>query len=120
MAGANCRYKVIILDACRDNPFEKNWAGKSFKSANRGLAEISYSSNTLVMFATSPGSIASDNLSGRNGLFTQELLKNLDKNLTIDQIFKLTGKSVADISGNCQVPWISSSLFDDIYLKKLK
>jgi hypothetical protein len=118
MTGAQCKFKVIILDACRDNPFEKNWAGKSLKNNGKGLTEMSYSTNTLLMYATSPGSIASDNLSGRNGLFTQELLKNMDKDLTIDQIFKLTGKSVANISGNCQVPWISSSLFDDIYLKR--
>jgi hypothetical protein len=79
---------------------------------------MSYATNTIVMFATAPGAIASDNLSGRNGLFTQELLKNMDKDISIDQIFKYTGRSVAGISGNCQVPWISSSLFDDVFLKK--
>jgi hypothetical protein len=118
LTGSQCKYKVVILDACRDNPFEKNWAARSQKSYNSGLASMSNSSNTLIMFATSPGSVASDNHVGRNGLFTQELLKNLDKDLTLDQIFKLTGKSVSDISGNCQVPWISSSLFEDIYLKR--
>jgi hypothetical protein len=118
LTGSQCKYKVVILDACRDNPFGKDWAARTQKSYNSGLASMSNSSNTLIMFATSPGSVASDNHSGRNGLFTQELLKNLDKDLTIDQIFKLTGKSVSDISGNCQVPWISSSLFEDIYLKR--
>jgi len=118
MTGAGCKYKMVIMDACRDNPFEKSWASKSIETNGKGLAEMRSSANTVVIFATSPGSTASDNPAGRNGLFTQELLKNMNEDYTIDQIFKLTGKGVSNISNFRQVPWISSSLFEDIYLKK--
>jgi len=118
LAGAQCKYKIVILDACRDNPFSKNWTGKSTNNSEKGLAEMSNGANTVIMYATAPGAIASDNLSGRNGLFTQELLKNMELDISLDQIFKLTGKSVSDLSVNCQVPWFSSSLFDDIFLKR--
>ena len=82
-----------------------------------GLAEMETSINTVIMFATSPGKTASDNPGGRNGLFTQELLKNLQQDISIDQIFKKTGKGVAEHSKYIQIPWVSSSLFDDVFLK---
>ena len=65
--GGNTRTSIIILDACRDNPFERKWRGKP-----RGLAPVYAPRGTLVAFATSPGQYASD-VTGRNGLYTQAL-----------------------------------------------
>jgi len=56
------------------------------------------SANTAIIFATAPGKTASDNQLGRNGLFMQEFLKYINDELSIDRIFKLTGKSVSEIS----------------------
>jgi len=74
---------VVILDACRNNPFSR-----SFRSASNGLAQMDAPSGTLIAYATAPGSVASDG-NARNGLYTQELLKSmLMPGLSIEEVFK--------------------------------
>ena len=62
---------VVILDACRDNPF-----ARSFRSASRGLAKVDASSGTLIAYATAPGRTAADG-DGANGIYTEETLRVL-------------------------------------------
>ena len=62
---------IVILDACRNNPF-----ARSFRSANDGLAQVDAPTGTLIAYATAPGRVASDG-SGQNGLYTSELLKQM-------------------------------------------
>lgn len=101
---------VIILDACRNNPF-----GRSFRSASNGLAQMDAPSGTLIAYATAPGSVASDG-NTRNGLYTQELLKNmLVPGLKIEEVFKRVRISVRNSSAGKQTPWESSSLTGDFY-----
>lgn len=69
MEDARNRLNIVILDACRDNPF-----GRSFRSSARGLASIDAPSGTLIAYATAPGKLARDG-SGANGLYTGELVK---------------------------------------------
>jgi uncharacterized caspase-like protein len=77
------RTSIIILDACRDNPFERKWRGKP-----RGLAPVYAPRGTLVAFATSPGQFASDG-AGRNGLYTEALLKHIEEpDLPVEAMFK--------------------------------
>jgi len=118
MKNAQCKFKLVILDACRDNPFEDKWqvANKSW-GTKKGLAEMNSSANSIIIFATAPGKQANDNPNGRNGLFTQELLKVLDNKASIQDIFMQTTKSVSDLSNATQVPWFNSSLLEHIYLK---
>lgn len=72
---------LVILDACRDNPFARR-----FRSA--GLAQIDAPTGTLIAYATAPNSVASDGV-GKNGLYTQELLKNIQTTgLRIEEVFK--------------------------------
>ncbi len=68
MEQAKNRVNVVILDACRNNPF-----ARSFRSASRGLASVTAPGGTLIAYATAPGSVAADG-GARNGLYTQELL----------------------------------------------
>ncbi len=111
MGAAPGGVNILILDACRNNPF-----ARSFRSGSRGLVRMDAPSGTVVVYATSPGDVAADG-DGRNGVFTKHLLKVLDSSgLTLEQVFKRTGKSVVRETRGSQEPWISLSLYDDIYL----
>jgi uncharacterized caspase-like protein len=104
---------VVILDACRNNPFSR-----SFRSASNGLAQMDAPSGTLIAYATAPGSVASDG-NARNGLYTQELLKNiLMPGLSIEEVFKRVRISVRQSTANKQTPWESSSLTGDFYFRR--
>lgn len=110
MATAHNRLNIVILDACRNNPF-----ARSFRSAQKGLASIDAPSGTLIAYATAPGSLASDG-AGANGLYTQELLKVIMKpEMSIEQVFKQVRIAVQNLTQGKQVPWESSSLVGDFY-----
>jgi len=108
-AEAKNRLNILIIDACRDNPF------RGFRGGTRGLAETKAPRGTLVAYATSPGSVAADG-SGRNGVYTSNLLKRMkEPGLTIEQVFKQVRIGVVDDTGGAQTPWESSSLTGDFY-----
>ena len=105
---------IIILDACRNNPYSR-----SFRSLERGLAQPqAAATGSIVAFATAPGMTASDG-DGNNGLYTQELIKAMQKEgLTIEEVFKEVRINVSRISGGKQIPWENSSLMGDFYFIK--
>ena len=109
MEDAGNRINIVILDACRDNPFRKFW-----RSSSRGLtAPLQAVSGTLIAFATAPGKVASDG-TGRNGLFTSYLLKYLKTpNMEVDLMLRKVRSDVAQNTNNYQVPWTSSSLIGE-------
>ncbi|MBL7861467.1 MAG: tetratricopeptide repeat protein [Cyclobacteriaceae bacterium] len=110
---AQIKVNVIIMDACRNNPFERSW----HRSANgNGLAIMNAPTGTLIAYATAPGRVASDG-AGSNGLYTSALLKYLnDPKLTIEQVFKKVRTEVTEKSQGAQVPWETTSLTgDDFY-----
>ncbi len=110
---AQIKVNVIIMDACRNNPFERSW----HRSANgNGLAIMNAPTGTLIAYATAPGRVASDG-TGSNGLYTSALLKYLnDPKLTIEQVFKKVRTEVTEKSQGAQVPWETTSLTgDDFY-----
>jgi formylglycine-generating enzyme required for sulfatase activity len=105
MEAAKNRLNILILDACRNNPFLR-----AFRSANPGLAPINAPSGTYIAFATAPGTTASDG-DGDNGLYTQELLTNLKQpGLRLEDIFIRTRVAVKKKSNDIQVPWENGSL----------
>ncbi|MGL1862274.1 MAG: SUMF1/EgtB/PvdO family nonheme iron enzyme [Pseudodesulfovibrio sp.] len=111
MAAGGRGANIVILDACRNNPFKR-----SFRSSSRGLARMDAPNGSMIVYATSPGDVAADG-NGRNGIFTSHLLKNLDRpGLTLAQVFNQTGLGVANQTSDDQRPWLSSSLYRDIYL----
>jgi len=104
------RLSMVILDACRNNPFERR-----FRGGGQGLASINAPNGTLIAYATAPGKTAADG-EGRNGLYTQELLAAMDTGgLRIEDVFKHVRVSVMEKSGDAQTPWESSSLTGDFY-----
>ena len=109
----SARLSMVILDACRNNPFERR-----FRSAgNGGLAQIDAPTGTMLAYATAPGKVAYDG-TGANGLYTTELLKALDTpGLKVEDVFKQVRINVLKASDNQQIPWESSSLTGEFYFK---
>ena len=113
MESASAALKIMILDACRDNPY-----ASEFKSDTKGLARMYAPMGTVLAYATAPGKVASDNRRGRNGLFTKHLLKRIQQpGLNISEVLRLTRKDVVMESKRLQhrqlqIPWESSSLLD--------
>ena len=102
------RTNILVLDACRNNPFERK-----FRGGSRGLAVVDAAMGTLIAYATAPGSVASDG-DGDHGLYTSALLKVLDEpGLKVEDVFKRVRNEVAVASSNAQIPWESSSLTGD-------
>ena len=109
---AQNRMNILILDACRNNPFARSW-----RSAGGGLAFINAPSGTLIAYATAPGEVASDG-TGSNGLYTEELLKQITvQGQKIEDVFKSVRSGVIKRSNKLQTPWESSSLVGDFYFK---
>lgn len=102
---------LIILDACRDNPF-----GTSFVPDHKGLAPFDAPVGTLIAFSTSPGSVASDG-SGANGLYTENLVRELAiHGAPLEDAFKRVRVNVSLASRGAQVPWESTSLTGDVFV----
>ncbi|HOI72552.1 MAG TPA: SUMF1/EgtB/PvdO family nonheme iron enzyme [Syntrophales bacterium] len=103
---------IVILDACRDNPF-----AKSFRSASRGLAKMDAPKGTFIAYSTAPGDTASDG-SGRNSPYTRALLKHVPAaNLPIELVFKKVRQETDRLTRGKQVPWESTSLTGDFYFR---
>ena len=112
MISARNRLNIIVLDACRHNPFEG-----SFRSSTRGLAKMDTPIGSILAFSTAPGAVAADG-TGRNGLYTSMLLKHiLTPNLEIGQLFRRVRIDVMAASDDKQIPWESSSLTGNFYFK---
>ncbi len=108
MDSAKNSLNIMILDACRNNPF-----ARSFRSAAKGLAQMDAPSGTLISFATAPGSVASDG-AGKNGLYTEHFLKAMHSpGMPIEQVFKQVRIGVTRATKDQQIPWESSSLKGD-------
>ena len=112
METSGTKVNIIILDACRNNPFERSWTRAA---TGKGLAFMSAPRGTLIAYATAPGSTASDG-AGRNGLYTSALLESLAiPDITIIQMFQNVRNIVVEKSQEQQTPWESTSLTADFY-----
>jgi hypothetical protein len=111
MENAENGMNIVLLDACRDNPF-----GRSFRSASRGLAIISNApTGSFISYSTGANQLAKDG-EGRNSPYTKSLLANIDKpGLTINRVFMNVRSRVMKETG--QVPWELSSLVGDFYFR---
>lgn len=112
---AKARVRLIILDACRNNPF-----GSSRRLTRGGLAPMEdlATTGTMIAFATGPGATADDNVPGPNGLFTTHLLAALaEPGLPAHEVFRRVRSRVSAASGGKQVPWVWESLVGDFVFK---
>jgi hypothetical protein len=105
---------VIILDACREDPF-----GKARKPV-KGLSQMDAPTNTILAYATSPGNVASDG-DGANGLYTENLLREMKvPEAKIEDVFKRVRLGVRRKSNGAQIPWESTSLEEDFWFQPPK
>ena len=96
---------IVILDACRNNPFARSW-----RSVTAGLAQMDAPTGTFIAFATSPGSVASDG-SGDNSVYTKYVVAEMQRpSVPIEQMFKHVRNGVMAETKGQQIPWESSSL----------
>lgn len=108
IAKAKPRFQVLILDACRDNPFGD--------SKVPGLAPLDAPANTLIAFATAPGKTAEDGR-GKNGLYTGHLLRHLGgSDKRVEEVFKLVRVGVLEDSAGRQLPWENTALTGELGL----
>ena len=101
---------IVILDACRNNPYASR-----FRSATRGLVKMDGPRGSILAYSTSPGSVAEDG-EERNGIYTKHLLAAMkSKNMPIEQVFKQVRIGVSKETSGKQLPWESSSLTGDFF-----
>ncbi len=113
MEDSHCPLNIVILDACRDNPF-----ARSFRSTSKGLALVDAPRGTLLAFSTAPGSVAADG-KGSNGIYTKYLLANIERpDLSIEEVFKQVRIGVVHDTDGKQTPWESSSLMGSFHFQE--
>jgi len=101
---------IIVLDACRDNPF-----GGHAQSEQRGLSQLDAPPTTLLAYATAPGNTAADG-EGDNGLYTEHFLREIKVPETrVEDVFKRVRLAVRRRSNGQQIPWESTSLEEDFW-----
>jgi formylglycine-generating enzyme required for sulfatase activity len=101
---------IVILDACRNNPF-----GGGSRDTGQGWAKTNAPSDTLVVYATSPGETASDG-EGKNGLFTAALLGQMKNGDELEVMFRKVKNDVNKASNGGQTPWSNSSVREEYSL----
>jgi formylglycine-generating enzyme required for sulfatase activity len=110
MRYARNRLNIVILDACRNNPFTR-----SMRSVDHGLATMDAPAGILIAYSTAPGAVAADG-SGRNSPYTEALSQAMrDLHEPVEQVFKHVRVGVMGATSGRQVPWESSSLTGDFY-----
>ena len=113
--------KIVILDACRDNPFEtalsrSMGATRAASALSRGLAPIETAGGTLLAYATDPGDVAADG-DGRHSPFTAALLKHVGTpGVEINTMLARVRADVYRSTGKQQRPWAETSLIGEFYM----
>jgi hypothetical protein len=108
MEGAGTKLNLVILDACRNNPF----GGRGLRAADGGLAQIRAPEGTLLSYATQPGNVALDGDDGHSP-YTRALVETMQRpGLDVLQTFNQVGLIVKRATGSSQQPWVSTSPID--------
>jgi len=101
--------KLVVLDASRRNPYERR-----FRSAAAGLAAVQAPNETLMMYAAAPGQVAAND--GEHSVLVSELIAQMRAAPSAEQAFHQTRVAVSRATGREQIPWVSSSLTEDVSL----
>jgi uncharacterized caspase-like protein len=127
MGNGKARINIVVLDACRDNPFttkaialsrslSRSTGGKPI-AVGVGLAQSFAPPGTFLAYSTAPGQVASDG-TGRNSPYSDALIKALAvPGLKLEDVFKQVRNSVATATRQEQIPWDNSSVFGDFYFR---
>ena len=110
MEASGTSINIVILDACRNNPFERSW---NRTASSSGLAFMDAPTGTLIAYATAPGSVASDGHK-QNSVYTEAILESIViPNIDILKMFQNVRTLVSERSNDSQIPWESTSLTGD-------
>jgi uncharacterized caspase-like protein len=110
MAGARNKLNIVILDACRDNPF-----GDTFNFYSEGLAQTRAPAGTYIAYAAAPGEVAFDG-TGPHSFYTGALVKALEiRGIPIEETFKHVSAAVREETHKMQTPWTLSSFAGEFY-----
>ena len=108
--------RIVILDACRNNPFVEAVASRGGGDVPRGLAKVEAGVGSFIAFSTQPGNVALDG-TGRNSPFTTALLAHIgEAGQDIHAVMRKVRSDVVAATGETQVPWENSSLVSEVYL----
>ena len=111
MEEARNQVNIIIIDACRDNPFYRRWRSSRRGSNVRGLTAVSPPSGIIIAYATREGNTAADGVGQRNSPFTSALLENIKKpNIDVQLMFRRVSTSVKEKTNAVQQPWTEGNL----------
>lgn len=106
--------RIVILDACRNNPFLQAGTNRS-ADASRGLFKMDAGIGSFIAYSTEPGNVAADGV-GRNSPFTEALLRHISQPKDIHAIMRSVRSDVIKASGRRQIPWENSALIDEVFL----
>lgn len=110
MASAKVDVNILVLDACRNNPFSRG-----FRGVTPGLAVMNAPKGTIIAYSTAPGHTAEDGR-GRNSPYAEQLLKSIEiPGITIEKLFKYVRVGLSLETKGHQISWESSSLMGDFY-----
>ncbi|WP_320171869.1 caspase family protein [Maridesulfovibrio sp.] len=113
MEDAGNSMNIVILDACRNDPF-----ARSFRSGTRGLARMDAPAGAILAYSTAPGHVAADG-DGDHGIYTKYLLRHMmTPDIDINTVFIRTRTDVIKETGGKQIPWESSSLLGSFYFRE--
>ncbi|MGX9179722.1 caspase family protein [Mesorhizobium sp. BHbdii] len=115
------KIQVIILDACRNNPFPRKdyWLRDQLITASgTGLAQVRSSLNTLIAFATEPGAVAYDGAGDLSPFSFAFSRRALAPNQEIRTVMAAVRRDVVEATKGLQVPWENSSLIDEVFLMR--
>lgn len=118
LEASQCKLKMVILDACRNNPLPRSW---NRGSGLRGLSILEAPTGTIISFATSPGKTAKDDTEAntRNSPYANAFLKALDTpNLDVFHFFQQVGSDVQHSTKGEQIPWLSTSFTGEFYFNQ--
>ena len=115
MEDSHCKLKIVILDACRNDPLSRRWHRSA---GTRGLSMMNAPTGTIISYSTGAGKTAQDG-KGRNSPYTEAFLNTLDvPNLDVFHFFQKVGAEVKRKTGQAQDPWWSSSFTGDFFFNK--
>jgi len=109
------RLNIVLLDACRNNPFER-----TFRSSDRGFARMSAPPGTILSYATAPGAVAADG-HGPHSPYTEALLSWIARpDIVVEALLKSVARAVQDATGGRQRPWFSSDFIGEFAFVEVK
>ena len=118
MEEARNQVNIVIIDACRNNPFYRRWRSRGRGSDVRGLAAVFHPSGIIIAYATREGNTAEDGVGQRNSPFTSALLENIKKpNIDVQLMFRRVSTVVKQKTNAAKQHWTEGNLEgDEFYL----